>query len=178
MSKRSSGRSSTDLSRISTHLARQATHETMRSLLLAIALLSLPASAGDYLLFIADDAACERPKAASDLYSSPEVVADLDRYFSGSDPQIGIFRAAFTNARIQFCGSTERAAIQGALVSWAVRGPSARESHLIDFFLMLGSNQVVAELDALIASAGSPETRRRLQRAREAAARGVALRSG
>ncbi len=150
----------------------------MRGLILGLAFLPASATAGDYLLFIADDEACVRPRVASDLHSSREVVADLDRYFSGSDPRIGTFRAAFTNARVQFCSPAERAAIGQALVSWAVRGPSRHEPHLMDFIRMFGSRQVVADLDALIASAESSLARERLQRAREAAARGVALRSG
>ncbi len=149
----------------------------IRSLLLVLLIGPTPAQAGDYLLVIADADVCSDAKPTSTVYSSAEVSANLDRHFSGADSDIGIFRAAFSNARVAYCGPAERAAIEDSLISWALRGPSANAADLYDYFLMLGSRRVATQLDILVSIGQSPGTTARLKRAQQAVARGLELRS-
>jgi hypothetical protein len=149
----------------------------MRLLWVLALLLASPAHAGDSSLFVADGNACARP-TSGEVHSVKAVVADLNRYFTGLEPQIDVFETALRSGQVGFCSAREREAFEDALISWVVRGTSYHELQVNDFCRTLGSPRMAEDLAARIASAKDPALRDRLIRAREAVRRGVKIRGG
>jgi hypothetical protein len=147
----------------------------MRASWVLVYLVAVAAQAGDYYLTVADKPSCAKPSIGQS-YTSRQVVADLDRYFGGVEPQIDVFETAVRNGSMGFCSTSERQAIEDALIKWAVRAPAEHELQLYDAFLTLGSQRVADELAARLATATDPGVKSRLTRAREATLRGVRTR--
>lgn len=160
----------------------------MRSRFAVVALLlglANAGQAGDYGLTVADDpnSPCARPgqaRAASwPVVSGTEVGQDVLRYFSGQAPRLGLFSAAFGNARVTFCGARERGEVYEALVQVAVSGATVNESHLYGFAMMLGSKRLLDMIDARLQDAAvSPPVAERLRRMRGAVEEGMKKRDG
>jgi hypothetical protein len=142
-----------------------------------------PAFAGDYGLTIADDptSACAGsrfPRSPSwPVVSGAGIAADVVRYFSGEEPHTTIFRAAFGNAFVTFCGGSERRAVYAAMIAMAVQGPTSHAEHLYDFALSLGSNRLIGMLDDELGKPGlDPKAAARLRRMRANAETGMRVR--
>ena len=108
--------------------------------------LSLKVLAGDYELFIVEDAseACERKELpemhkclgsniSRPVCTSDTVLFELEKYFSGEKSSIGILRPAFGNGHLVFCTQESKNKVAKALAAIKESGINRRGRHLDDF---------------------------------------------
>jgi hypothetical protein len=155
----------------------------MKIFIVVIALLtcSLNIYAGDYLLTISDDpsSTCAlEAKKHGDALSHPicstrEIIADLDRHFTGYKPTLKIFNAAFTNARINFCTSEERHSVLIAIVNALVNPAVSNEWDAYDYLFMLGTPLILDEIKDRLHKEQSPAIKKRLEKAKKSVERGL-----
>ncbi len=154
-------------------------HAVVRQLIVLTLLLPSIAFAGTYELIVSESSEPSCSAAAPDpaYHSAAEVVADIQRHFSGETTEIDIFVAAFQNARVKFCSAGAREVVEQALVDWVIRGPKQHERHLYDYLLMLGSKRLDEQLATLQHEHSDDAVGDRIGKARSSVQRGLQIRS-
>ena len=124
-----------------------------------------PASAGDYLLTVANDpnAACaeqarkvhtwceEQRKTGAvcelerswPIASATGVVDDLGRYFAGAETSLEILIVSFVNGHVAFCGDAERTAVGAGLVAIAAHDDLRHRAELTDILRIHASRAIL-----------------------------------
>ena len=131
------------------------------------------AMSGDYTLFIADsEPTCAPPIASRNndtnpIRTSEEISQDVLRYFRGETPSLKLFKAFFQNAHISFCGTNERVNIFTALIDVIHLDTINNESHLYDYFYMLGNKQLIEMIDIELNNDNSHIIQARLIKAKQ-----------
>jgi len=98
----------------------------------------------------------------------PQAAVAIAQYAQGGTPA-GLFVAAFSNARVHFCSSTDRRTVLETLVAAIPTAVPARVPHLIQFLGMLGPTTAIAIVDARIQDPSLSEgSRARLAQTRTA----------
>lgn len=120
---------------------------SMRVILaLVLAVLALPANAGDYFLVVQADLLACRDRYASVRASAREVIDDLEVAFQDGTPRIRALRAIVMNAQLGFCTAEDRRAFERGLIEIGTRPKLVHERKYRDFVLMVATVQLVEEI--------------------------------
>ena len=155
----------------------------MKTLFIAALLLisSLNGYAGEYFLTISDDpnstCALKAKNYKDDLSypvrSTQEIVLDIERHFTGHKPQLELFIAIFVNARIKFCTAQSRQNVLVTIVDSLVMPNVFNEWDAYDYLYMLGTPEIVKEINDRLSKEQSPIIKKRLIKAKKSVERGL-----
>ncbi len=155
----------------------------MKTLVVATILLMslLNGYTGEYFLTISDDpnSACAlKAKNYGDDLSYPvrstqEIVLDIERHFTGHKPQLELFGAIFVNARIKFCTAQSRQSVLVTIVKNLVMPNVFNEWDAYDYLYMLGTPEILKEINDRLSNEQSPIIKKRLIKAKKSVERGL-----